>query len=37
MQRKIFNPYRKLSGYCCFGCSPDNQSGLQMEFTEDDD
>ena len=35
--RKIKNPYANLEGYNCFGCSPNNQSGLQMEFFEDGD
>lgn len=25
----------KIPGYNCFGCSPDNQHGLQMNFFED--
>ncbi|MDZ7740720.1 MAG: PaaI family thioesterase [Bacteroidota bacterium] len=29
------NPYRKLDGYDCFGCSANNPIGLQMEFYED--
>lgn len=33
--KKIFNPYIKLEGYNCFGCSPDNEHGLQMQFYED--
>ncbi len=33
--RKIINPYSKESG--CFGCSPDNVHGLQMQFWEDGD
>lgn len=36
-KRKILNPYAKLEGYNCFGCSPDNQLGLQMEFYEEGD
>ncbi len=35
--RRIYNPYRKLDGYNCFGCSPDNPIGLKMEFFEDGD
>jgi uncharacterized protein (TIGR00369 family) len=35
LTRKILNPYTKLKGYNCFGCSPDNQHGLKMEFSED--
>lgn len=34
---KILNPWRNVEGYLCFGCSPDNQSGLKMEFYEDGD
>jgi uncharacterized protein (TIGR00369 family) len=33
--RKIRNPFRGLEGYNCFGCSPDNTSGLQLSFVED--
>ncbi|MDP4281037.1 MAG: PaaI family thioesterase [Bacteroidota bacterium] len=33
--RKIRNPFKGLTGYNCFGCSPDNPAGLQMEFYED--
>jgi acyl-coenzyme A thioesterase PaaI-like protein len=36
-KRKILNPYAKLEGYNCFGCSPDNRLGLQMEFYEEGD
>lgn len=28
----IRNPFHKLEGYNCFGCSPDNKLGLRMEF-----
>ncbi len=35
--RKIANPYKKIKGYYCFGCSPDNKHGLHMEFYEDGD
>ncbi len=34
-KRKILNPYAKMEGYNCFGCSPDNHLGLQLEFFED--
>ena len=37
MQRKILNPYTKIEGYNCFGCSPDNNHGLQMAFREEGD
>ncbi|MBI9037194.1 MAG: PaaI family thioesterase [Bacteroidales bacterium] len=35
--RKLYNPYRKLEGYNCFGCSPTNPIGLRMDFFEDGD
>jgi uncharacterized protein (TIGR00369 family) len=35
--KKILNPYSELEGYNCFGCSPNNEFGLQMEFYEDGD
>jgi len=35
--RKISNPFTGLDGYNCFGCSPDNISGLHMTFYEDDE
>lgn len=35
--RKIKNPFAGLKGYNCFGCSPDNPSGLQMTFYEEGD
>lgn len=35
--KKIINPWRKLAGYNCFGCSPDNEYGVKMEFYEDGD
>ncbi len=35
--RKILNPYPKYPGYNCFGCSPKNENGLKMEFSEDGD
>ncbi len=33
--KKIINPYQKLQGYNCFGCSQTNSSGLRMSFYED--
>jgi len=33
--RKINNPYKKMEGYQCFGCAPENSNGLQMTFAED--
>jgi len=35
--KKIHNPYSKFEGYNCFGCSANNELGLQMEFYEDGD
>ena len=35
--KKIINPWQKLEGYNCFGCSPDNEYGVKMEFYEDGD
>ncbi len=35
--KKIINPWKGLEGYNCFGCSPDNESGVRMEFYEDGD
>ncbi|HNW53786.1 MAG TPA: PaaI family thioesterase [Bacteroidales bacterium] len=29
---KINNPFHKLEGYNCFGCSPANEFGLRMNF-----
>ena len=35
---KLNNPYAGKAGYSCFGCSPANPMGLQMEFyTEGDE
>ena len=36
--RKIRNPYAKSGDaeYQCFGCSPNNEIGLHLEFWEDD-
>jgi acyl-coenzyme A thioesterase PaaI-like protein len=33
--RRIRNPFVALPGYACFGCSPDNDHGLKMRFSED--
>jgi len=33
--RSIRNPYAGQEGYNCFGCSPDNELGLQMQFVEE--
>jgi acyl-coenzyme A thioesterase PaaI-like protein len=32
MSIPIKNPFYKLEGYNCFGCSPQNKLGLRMEF-----
>ena len=32
MMVKINNPYAERKDYNCFGCSPNNEHGLQMEF-----
>lgn len=33
--KKIINPWENLVGYSCFGCAPDNEAGLKMEFYEE--
>ena len=33
----ILNPWVKMQGYNCFGCSPDNPLGAQMRFYEEDE
>ena len=33
--KKIINPWVVIEGYNCFGCAPDNESGVKMEFYED--
>ncbi len=35
--KKIINPWENVKGYNCFGCAPQNPSGLKMEFYEDGD
>lgn len=35
MKRRIRNPFVKLSGYNCFGCSPNNPIGLRLNFQEE--
>jgi len=35
--RKIKNPWIDKAGYNCFGCSPNNEAGVKMEFFEDGD
>ena len=34
---KLKNPYAEFEGYSCFGCSPTNPFGLQMEFFKEED
>lgn len=33
--KPVSNPFVSLPGYNCFGCSPDNPSGLHMRFFEE--
>jgi acyl-coenzyme A thioesterase PaaI-like protein len=33
--RKLANPFTKLEGYNCFGCSPGNPLGLRLTFVEE--
>lgn len=35
--KKIINPWGAVEGYRCFGCAPNNEHGLKMEFYEDGD
>lgn len=35
--KKILNPWQGMEGYRCFGCAPDNEYGLRMEFYENGD
>ncbi|MCK4662245.1 MAG: PaaI family thioesterase [Bacteroidales bacterium] len=35
--KKVINPYIKQDNYICFGCSPNNDIGLKLEFFEDGD
>jgi acyl-coenzyme A thioesterase PaaI-like protein len=35
--QKLANPFLANEGYHCFGCSPANDHGLQMEFYEADE
>ncbi len=37
MKRQIINPFTRIEGYHCFGCSPENKAGLQMSFYEEGD
>jgi uncharacterized protein (TIGR00369 family) len=37
-RRKLLNPFAQSdSNFHCFGCSPTNESGLQLQFFEDGD
>lgn len=33
--KKIINPWSHIDGYHCYGCDPNHQHGLKMEFYED--
>lgn len=35
--KKLINPWKGFEGYNCFGCAPDNEKGVKMEFYEDGD
>ena len=35
--KKIINPWIGTEGYNCFGCAPNNEWGVKMEFYEDGD
>ena len=35
--KKIINPWKDMEGYNCFGCAPNNEAGVKMEFYEDGD
>jgi len=35
--RKIHNPFIRHESYNCYGCSPRNNIGLQLEFREEED
>jgi acyl-coenzyme A thioesterase PaaI-like protein len=35
--KKIINPWQGMEGYACYGCCPDSEKGLRMEFMEDGD
>ena len=32
----LSNPWTSIPGYNCFGCSPENPTGLKMKFLEED-
>ncbi len=33
--KKVINPWSRIDGYHCFGCDPNHESGLRMEFYEE--
>lgn len=35
--KRLKNPFTRLEGYNCFGCSPDNPLGLHLTFVEEAD
>lgn len=35
--KKIINPWKGMEGYNCFGCAPNNEAGVKMEFYEEGD
>ena len=35
--KKLTNPWEGLKEYNCFGCAPNNPTGVKMEFFEDGD
>lgn len=35
--KRILNPWLNVPGYCCPGCSPTNDKGLQLQFFVDGD
>lgn len=35
--KKIINPWKGMPDYNCFGCAPNNEAGVKMEFYEDGD
>jgi uncharacterized protein (TIGR00369 family) len=35
--KALSNPWTKISGYNCYGCSPDNPFGLRMKFCEEEE
>lgn len=35
--KRVINPWMNREGYHCFGCDPNHEHGLKMEFYEDGD